>query len=406
MNQLNTFTETVEEYREKYIPKQYNQAHLLDHLTNPDIDHYISISNRSDGKSFNYIGALLYIAHTLDIKLLFVVRKHYLRHSIVELLEKITSTITYFKPEELDILSNQHYLTVMYNKKVVAIITDLSKASDLKLFSSLLKEYPIIIYEEFLALEGDYLPNEWVQLKTIYQSVNRVEKIPYIHIPKILYLGNPVNFSSPILSNLNLFNILETHKIDTLKQYNNIMIEVYKNENANEIRNLRAFDEYKDDMTQAKFVINKHDIANETDRDALSRDRYFIYIRLRDAYLRIDYNLNTSDIIILSVVGYLETYSYCEQLQDKREDVIFLNDKYYDMKHIKKYDNGLYLYDNQYTKEYLENNGYLNLRVDKIITEHMNEMSALATIEREEIKYNDNYLENTKKRIFERFNGI
>ncbi|MDN6612724.1 MAG: hypothetical protein L0L09_14380, partial [Staphylococcus equorum] len=44
----------VSTYRKKYIPDKYNQIYMIDELMNSDIDHYISISNRSDGKSFNY----------------------------------------------------------------------------------------------------------------------------------------------------------------------------------------------------------------------------------------------------------------------------------------------------------------------------------------------------------------
>ena len=42
------------EYKEKYLPEEFNQLELLDELCNDEIDHYISIKSRGNGKSFNY----------------------------------------------------------------------------------------------------------------------------------------------------------------------------------------------------------------------------------------------------------------------------------------------------------------------------------------------------------------
>ena len=54
---------------QKQIPKQYNQIELMHDLLDSDIDFYISISNRSDGKTFNYISFFMALAYELDIKL-------------------------------------------------------------------------------------------------------------------------------------------------------------------------------------------------------------------------------------------------------------------------------------------------------------------------------------------------
>ena len=46
------------EYKEKYLPHEFNQLELLDELLdelcNDEIDHYMSITSRGNGKSFNY----------------------------------------------------------------------------------------------------------------------------------------------------------------------------------------------------------------------------------------------------------------------------------------------------------------------------------------------------------------
>src|SRR5699024_7973356 len=83
-------------------------------------------------------------------------------------------------------VNNEFYKTLIYKDKAIALITDLNKATDLKYNSNYLKDFPIMVYDEFLALEGDYLPDEWERLKTIYASVNRDDEIHYIKIPKVL----------------------------------------------------------------------------------------------------------------------------------------------------------------------------------------------------------------------------
>lgn len=57
MTEIKEFQNFVTKFR-KSIPEQYNQIELVDHLMNTELDFYISISNRSDGKTFNYIAFL------------------------------------------------------------------------------------------------------------------------------------------------------------------------------------------------------------------------------------------------------------------------------------------------------------------------------------------------------------
>ena len=42
------YQKMLNQFRKDHIPERYNQVKLLDELTNPDIDHFISISNRTD----------------------------------------------------------------------------------------------------------------------------------------------------------------------------------------------------------------------------------------------------------------------------------------------------------------------------------------------------------------------
>ena len=77
LSEEDEFQNTLKEYKTKYLPKEYNQLELLDQLTNKDIDWYISVTSRGDGKSFNYIGCMAYLCYYLEFGCTLLVR-HYI----------------------------------------------------------------------------------------------------------------------------------------------------------------------------------------------------------------------------------------------------------------------------------------------------------------------------------------
>src|SRR5699024_3511006 len=80
------YQDFLKKIRKDHIPEQYNQVKMLDELNNPEIDHFISISNRTDGKSINYVHALLKIAIDYDLGLALFSRNMMLRTSYQELI--------------------------------------------------------------------------------------------------------------------------------------------------------------------------------------------------------------------------------------------------------------------------------------------------------------------------------
>ena len=48
------YLKEYKEYKEKFLPSEFIQLELLDELCNDEIDHYMSITSRGNGKSFNY----------------------------------------------------------------------------------------------------------------------------------------------------------------------------------------------------------------------------------------------------------------------------------------------------------------------------------------------------------------
>ena len=397
------FKDYVDRFRRKYIPKRYNQIHLVDELMNDELDHYISISNRTDGKSFNYVQFFMQLSIDYDVKFILLSRNFSVRNSYMELIRKIVSLSDAFKPEKLNFLNTQYYAKILYDNKNIGAISDLNSATNLKYSSNYLQDFPIIIYDEFLAIEGDYLPDEWIKLKTIYGSINRVDDIPIIKYPKLFYLGNAVNFSSPILSHLNLFNKLEKHPINTMRQYDNVLLEMINNEYQNEKRNLRAFNEENDSFTRGQFEINKHNIATENDRKALAKNRYTLFIKLQFKYLRIDYNPDNM-IIILSIIGSSDDYDFNSEVKDNKDDSIYLKKSYYSDLEEKKHINGLYLYDNDYSKDIITTNYLIyRLKLMKIIGQHYAQEKKNPPFDRMAEKYEQNYIDRTKKNILKKF---
>jgi len=405
-----TYKKKLNQFRKNHIPEQYNQVKLLDELINPDIDHFISISNRTDGKTFNYIHALLNIAIEYDIGLSFYSRNMMLRVSYQQIIDEILEESTILNRKDFNFIRQQYYVTLNYKDKTIALISDLNNATELKYFSHYLKKFPIMVYDEFLALETDYLPDEWERLKTIYQSTDRVESYPLIHKPKIFYFGNAVNFESPILHGLKIFNILENHKINTAKIYRyefNVMLEINRNNNANQQRNTRAFGTGNDAMTTGQFDTNDYNLATHNDRIGIKRNPRVIYVKLKNDYLKIWFNRDSLDVILSIESRIDEPYQYNMQLKDNKENSIYLNQTYFDDDHIKKIDRGVYLFENNFSKNYITSDFYgLNrLKINKLIREFLRTDDEEKEIEYKEKQFRENYINQTKKGLMKKLWG-
>ena len=405
---IKNYKNYIEQFRKKHIPKRYNQVKLLDHLDDPEIDHFISISSRTDGKSINYVHALLNIAIDYNLGLMFISRNMMLRQSYQTLLEDIFDLSTVLNREDFSFIRTQYYVSLNYKKRTIAIITDLNSATELKYFSNFLKKFPIMVYDEFLAIESDYLSDEWIRLKTIYESIDRVEEYPLIYKPKIFYLGNAVNFESPILHGLEIFNILERHPLNTMKIYKydfNIALEINRNENTNELRNTRAFGSKNDSMSTAQFQTNDFLIATENDKNHIKINPRTIFIKLKNDYLKIWFNPeDLTTILSIETTMTKDHYDYNQQLKDNTVSSIYLNESYYNENHIKKYDRGFYLFENNFSKNTItsENNNLNWIRINKIIREYMRKDNQQNEIESKEQQFKDNYIEQTKRGLLKK----
>lgn len=399
------FIKHIEKFRKKNIPEHYNQIELMNHLLDEKIDHYVSISNRSDGKSFNYIHFLIDLAIRENVKFMLIARHYTVRFAYQNFLLKILDKSKIYNSKEFMFIRTDFFITLIYKDKEIAIITDLNQATDLKYHSNYLEDFPIMVYDEFLALEGDYLPDEWERLKTIYGSVNRAsgEEIPLIKFPKLIYLGNAVNFSSPVLANLDLFNILEKHKLDTLRIYDNIALEFRKNNHVNEERNLRAFNENDDLMTHAQFNVNSFNLINDNQRNMINTNPRFIIVKLSKNYLKITFN-ESNQLILLSIIHYSNKYDFNILLKDNNDESIFLDESYYCENHPKKYVTDYYLFDNAFSKDFITHT-YTNLsmlKINKIIYKYLR-MNKDTNFEIKQKQFKENEIQNTKKYLLRQF---
>lgn len=399
-----SFKRYVDDFVKHHVPKQYNQIELMSELLNPELDHYVSISNRTDGKSFNYVHFLMNFAIDCDIGFTLIARHYTVRSLLQDFVRKVADKSDIINSRDIQFQRGDFYTVVIWRDKKIGIITDLNQATDLKYSSNYIEDFPILIYDEFLALEGDYLPDEWEKIQTVYESIDRVPDRPLIKTLKVIYLGNAVNFSSPILTSLELFNILEKHPINTMKAYGNIILEMRKNAQANQTRNLRAFDTKDDNMTTGEFKINYYRVVTEKERLTIMANPKFIYVKLTSGYLKITYN-TTVDLVLLSIVNTAKDYTFNMSLKDNKEGSVYLNETFYDERHYKKYENGLFLFDNNYSKDMITV-GFSNLeqlKIYKIIGQHDLDTEKQSTFERNEEVYFENYIYRTKRALARRF---
>lgn len=348
----------LNEYRSKYLPAEYNQLELLDHLCDESLDHFMSITTRGDGKSFNYISAVAYLCYHLDMGCTLLVRHFTLQDKMRDLLEDIFSTIKWFNyPADYHVRSTSDYLIVSIGDKDIFLITDINNASDLKQSSAVLKNFPIILYDEFLTLTDDYVKNEYEKIRTIYKSIDRIKDRPYIKTPKCIYLANPVNFDSPLLPSLKIYNQLQTQEINTMQQYRNVLLELRRNDSRNDGKNTRAFpDEYDSDVT-GQFQFSNYKLVSDEEYLRDFQHSKSVKIKLPEKLML--HFIENNGKMILSVERSDNTEQYCTELTDESEDCLYLTEKYYKQTFIKKHEKGLFYYKDSFSKTFVQRDNQL-----------------------------------------------
>lgn len=386
----------------------YDKSLLLNHLFDDDILHLVDISNRRSGKSYGYFSKMIDIAYRFDLKFMAIVRHDDLKKSIIELIDEIFGDIDHLDQSKLVPFKTPNYVKIQYKGKDICLITDLNSCSDFKFDSQVAKHFPILVYDEFLALEGDYNPNEYEQLKTIYKTVDRADNKFGIK-PKIIYLGNAVNFSSPILPALKLFGALASHELNTIQKYNeSILLYLHKNEEVNKLVTKQLFpidDPENDPMMTAKFDFNAFLVAPYNKQDAIISTCEEFAIKLTEGYYCVVYYNQHAQLYMLDITTQPQNYLYNVEIQDTTEQSYYLfEDSYYSATMQKRYLAGWACFTNPFSKEYFLTN-YSTLRINKLIGIHISERRKFVPRTEEERQiYNDNLLKRKLNALLEEVN--
>lgn len=358
----------------KTIPDKYNQVKLMSYIFEDDIDLLLSITTRGDGKSYNYLLSMLKLAEANSGFKFMIISRHYtLRLAYWELIDKILTENGY-SPKNVSVRRTDFYIEVFLKNESVCLITDLGAATDLKYSSNVLKAYRLIVYDEFIAIEGDYMPDEMQRLKVIYESVDRGDPNDYlIKSPKIMLIGNPENFNSPLLSGFKLFGALEKQPINTVQNHGHVIIERFRNENVNEEKNTRLFGTVNNTSITGEFKINNFLIAPEKLQVSAPKK---IVIRLDDnTNLVIHYQ--SEEFYFLQIeYDNSEDYDYATSLVDLKDGVRYLDSTYNISSGHLDFESGSILFSDMFTITYFDKHKELQgIDYQAIIGENMSTIS-------------------------------
>ena len=187
----------------------------------------------------------------------------------------------------------------------------------------------------------------------------------------------------------------------------NIVLEMHKNDNANERRNTRAFASSQDSMTSGQFEVNNFMLASDNDLFKVKANPRHIYVKLVSDYLDIFFNRDSFEIVLSIKKTIPKDYDYNLKLKDNTSTSIYLNENYFDENQIKKIDRGAYLFENNYSKDYITNDFHeLNtLKIVKLIREFLYDEKPDDETESKEIQYELNYIEQSKRGLMKKMWG-
>lgn len=374
--QLNDVDKTILKYAQS-IPEQFNQLKLAKSLTQPNYDWLFNVSNRKDGKSFNWTILSTILGIENKFRGIWIARHYTVKNALITQTYKFIEQayeekIFKYKPKDFTHINSDFYTTLYYKGEPVMLFTDLNVASDLKFSSAVLREYSFIVYDEFLALKGDYIRDEVEKLKTIYQTMNR----PPYHKDlggkiKIVCLGNPVNFSSPLLAYHNMFDMIEEtpkNSFSYKEKPRKIIYEYNWNEKVVREEDTSAFGE-DDPMINAEFVVNNTLLAGKPLRHACL---YSFCIALDECYIRVHYK--DQNTFYYEATFYEPFVDYAFNLKDVHEDTTIITRKFYKQENAERFQKNIkkIKFANNFTRDTIDNSQPMKeLAIKKMIKHHM-----------------------------------
>lgn len=381
----------------KDIPKEYNQVPLIRQISNEALDLYVSITTRGDGKTTSYIHALARLALDHGIKTAWFGRHYTVRNSYAKTIIEAFDVHPFLDSKNLVFKRYDFYLEVFYGTTPMFLISDLEHATDLKYESTTLKQYQILAYDEFLALERDYLPDEDDLFYTIVESMTRGD-----NMPKVLLLGNPVNFESPLLAEFDLFTILENHPINTVKQYDNVLMEMKYNAIQQEKRKNKLFKKRNehDPMTKGQFKFGRYLLDNRLTK---SRYPYKMIIKYDKKYVEINANADYTDINV-KVSAYADYFDYCTSLNDLDNGIVLLDPKHTSDRFYKHYQDRTVLFYDAFSVGWIDQNPrFQELNLYKLLALKYEKPQYQQEESKEALSYTESKFERTLNNLNKKF---
>ena len=363
------FLKDFERFR-KTIPPEYNQLNFVPHLTNDDLNVYFEMSNRSDGKTTTFFSFILYMATKNEhVRLSFLTRHFELKRAVKDnIMDTMLLFSHLFDSSSLIFTEVADYTKVWYNGEDIAVIYDLNNASDLKNYSTYLKKFKLIIFDEFLTLPSDYEINESYKLDLIYSTIDKDSNNPLFKHPKIILLTNPVNFDSEILASLEIFDVLEKMQVNTYQIYRNCFIEIIRNDNANEKKSIGIFptNTLNSGNITGTFNFNRYNLIDNFNTLYEENKNNTISIKINDTTSLLFFKFKNKFYVKLKFTDNND--NYCLNLKDQTKTCKYIDDSYYNSYFSKRYKLGMVLFADNYTKNYIFDNNLDEINLQKCLS--------------------------------------
>lgn len=387
---------------QKKIPDPYNKLELATNFFNNRYDLFTSITTRGDGKTYGYYQMMLQLALKYpSIKPQFWVRHHELRNDIIQTVEEILIDKIGVNAETVISKRLPNYVIVFANNMPVALIVAIDHAGDLKQASDILSKFKFIVYDEFLALPEDYLANEMWFIETMLTSIDRNPN-SLMPNPKMLLLGNPVNWDSQLLSYYGMLNALEKQPINTIQEHplpnsedKYQLIERIRNDNVNKTKSSSLVID-NSGSTSGEFFTNTKYIASD---EFKLKIKHKVTIKI-DTFNYLTIHYNSRKEFYLQITSKPIEYQYCYNLADVNEYAEIIPEYRLDPEFSYYYEKGKILFSDTMSLRYITSNDIIKSTNFYYMLKRKEDVPQVT---QNRLNYEAEYIKRTKERLFKEY---
>lgn len=346
------------------IPNEYNQIELLDYLFDDNIDKLISITSRSDGKTTNFLVALFDIAIKFEYRPIVIAPHDYIQRTLVAEFMQVIKNYSKRDHNNIQVINHRFAQEICYKGKTAMAFSNLDDALELKNNKEFLKQFRIPWFDEFIRFPEDYSNDEILKYQVIFETLEKDFEAYYPM--KTIFTGNPLNFESPFLAEFELFDILENHPINTIKDYHymvedyegdieqNIALEINRNDKVNEKKSKNFF-RSRNGSNSGEFQFNKFNLKKV---DLYKGSYEYIIVQFTSQHYIYIYKQDND--YILSVKGY--NNKECEftfMYNNVTTHTKLVLDKFFKDSAYRRFTKNFYYFENAFTKNFFNENQHL-----------------------------------------------